>query len=241
MILVPQDFFAKVNQVQAPKPSSNLDSEMESLLNDNNMDEKEKWMKYQQVLQRYLHFKEQDRQPLRLSLESDIPEPPLKPELHQEIITAVPKLFRKKAELLINRLNTSNNITWNSVGEVSIKGERLVGSNITDLVSDMVRARKTSNPTGWQKFTDLVKELNVPREFIGNPRRVLYMERQLDTTPMRQQPRRIQVRSSPLTRVVSRRLHRPSPLGWRNQQRPQSSSEEEEVRQSMWEKFKLKM
>lgn len=240
MILVPQDFFNKVNQSHVPKPSINLDHEMDALLNNNNhMDEKEKWIKYQQALQRYLHFKEQDRQPLKVTLENSTSESSHKPELHQEIISAVPKLFKKKAEMLLNRLNTSNDIHWNSVGEVSIKGENLVGSNITDLVSDIVRARKTSNPVGWQKFTDLVKELNIPREFIGNPRRVLYMERRIDTTPMRQRPQRIQVRSSPLTRVVARGLRRPNPLGWRNQHNPQSSSEEEEVRQTMWERYKL--
>lgn len=77
--------------------------------------------------------------------------------LTKEILDSIPRM--KRAELLLRRLKSSDEITWDQRGEVTIKGIKLVGSNITDLVSDIVRPRKTSNPTSWQEFCSLLKVL----------------------------------------------------------------------------------
>ena len=45
-------------------------------------------------------------------------------------------------------------------------------SNIADLINNQMRSRKTFNPRGWLPFTEALKEMNVPNDLIGNPRRL---------------------------------------------------------------------
>lgn len=181
MVLVPHDFVTKMSH-QRQEPSGDLDSEMKRLMDSSQLDDRNKWAQYQQVLQRYLRLKDQERQPFKIELEESRAE--AHPSLTDEIIESVPKNIKRKAKLLLQRLEDSDDITWDRRGEVTIKGQTITGSNITDLVGDVVRARKTTNPLGWQTFTSLLKAMNVPREFIGNPRRIAYM-----THPVLSQPK----------------------------------------------------
>src|SRR5436190_14425625 len=144
---------------------------MKRLLYNSQLDERDKWTQYDQMLQRYLRFKEQERQPIKVSVEESHAES----LLSNEVVDSVPKIAKRKAKLLLQRLENSDSIKWDRRGEVTINGLTIPGSNIIDLVGDAVRARKTSNPLGWQMFTELLKEMNVPREFLGNPRRLAYI------------------------------------------------------------------
>lgn len=240
MILVPQDFFAKLNQQKNEQTglTSNLDVEMGSLLDNESLGEKEKWVRYQQMLQRYLTLKEQERQPLKVTMEESKQEttrPPV--SLHQEIIETIPKMFKKKANMLLQRLESSNDVSWDERGVVTIKGNVILGSNIIDLVSDAVRPRKTSNPLGWPQFTSFLKEINIPKEFISNPRRLAYMVTGVVSTPPEHKKRQLVVRSSPISRTVRRlQARRGPPPNWRE---PYNSSSEEEPKSSSWERFHL--
>ena len=54
-----------------------------------------------------------------------------------------------------------------------IKIRKITDSNISDLLNDQIRSRKTFNPRGWLQFTETLKELlNVSNNLIGNPRRL---------------------------------------------------------------------
>ena len=48
----------------------------------------------------------------------------------------------------------------------------ITDSNIADLINDQMRSRETFNPRGWLPFTEALKEMNVPNDLIGNPRRL---------------------------------------------------------------------
>nr|CAD7568233.1 unnamed protein product [Timema californicum] len=50
--------------------------------------------------------------------------------------------------------------------EVSIHGTPLRGSNIVDLVNDLIRAKRHSKPLGWRDFLTALQIINVPKEFI---------------------------------------------------------------------------
>ena len=50
-------------------------------------------------------------------------------------------------------------------------GREIVNSNISDLVSDALRARKNFNPTGARRFFQGLAKLNVPRDIAGNSKR----------------------------------------------------------------------
>ncbi|KAL4229208.1 hypothetical protein ACF0H5_012247 [Mactra antiquata] len=40
-----------------------------------------------------------------------------------------------------------------------------------DLVNDVLRQRKSSNPHGWEQFSRGLRDVNVPQEVVGNKRR----------------------------------------------------------------------
>ncbi|CAH0730640.1 unnamed protein product, partial [Brenthis ino] len=71
MILIEPGLIEKLKQENKVNSNlSRLDIEMQNIMNSKTEDRK-KWMLYLQTLQRYLHFTEEDRQPLRLPIYSN--------------------------------------------------------------------------------------------------------------------------------------------------------------------------
>ena len=66
------------------------------------------------------------------------------------------------------------NLTWDEDGSVKVHGKPLAGYFI-DLVNDTLRQRKHSEPKGWQTFAQMLKESNVPRDYVGNKKRKDFM------------------------------------------------------------------
>jgi len=81
-------------------------------------------------------------------------------------------MHKEKANALISFLNNSKQLRILDSGEVSINDTVLSHSNIVNLVHDIVRDRpKAPGPLGFKNFVMLLKDLNVPKEFVGNPSR----------------------------------------------------------------------
>ncbi|GBP12436.1 Uncharacterized protein F54H12.2 [Eumeta japonica] len=55
-------------------------------------------------------------------------------------------------------------------GTVIINKETVPGTNIVNLINDVLRPLK-SEPIGWEQFATILKEINVPITLIGNPNR----------------------------------------------------------------------
>jgi hypothetical protein len=65
-------------------------------------------------------------------------------------------------------LYAPNRISWDKSGVVSIDNNLVPGSNIIDLVNEVVRKRSTSkNPIGLQNFKLFLQEINIPKELIS--------------------------------------------------------------------------
>jgi hypothetical protein len=47
---------------------------------------------------------------------------------------------------LLKKMKSSPDISWNEKGELKYKGETVQGSNVVDLVNDVLRKRKYFNP-----------------------------------------------------------------------------------------------
>ena len=62
-------------------------------------------------------------------------------------------------------------MSWNIDGTVKLYGKLIQRSNIIDLVNDVVRQKKGSEPAGWQPFAEGLRELNIPQDVIGNRER----------------------------------------------------------------------
>lgn len=161
------------NSVQTPGDElSRLDNKMSEILNSKNItDETEKWKIFEQTLQRFLRMMAH----LRIPTESDQENPIIKIEAKnylpdEAILESVPGKYTLKAKLLLRALhNTANSIlTWDEKGVVTIHGSAIQGSNIIDLINEAMRPRKTFNPVGRTQFARLLREINIPRECIGN-------------------------------------------------------------------------
>lgn len=192
MVLVTPEVFERINQVNEVQPNtlSLLDNEMKEVLGNNNISDYEKWGIYNQILQRYLKVINNTRKPMSLPLTSEIKQ---QEKVHTptnhfgdgdfEILESVPKTFRSKAKLLLQKLKRENNIKWDDQGVVFINQKRINNSNITDLLNDIVRPRKTADPNGWQEFAHALKETNTPFELIGNLKRQHYIKNLLQNSP----------------------------------------------------------
>ena len=73
---------------------------------------------------------------------------------------------------MLRFLRQSGKIHWKDDGRVSYQDREITDSNIADLINDQMRSRKTFNPRGWLPFKEALKEMNVPNDLIGNPRRL---------------------------------------------------------------------
>lgn len=162
--------------VQTPgDPISRLDVELSNILRSNKFtDDREKWKRYLQVLQRYMYRMDASRrdvvEPAATRLDNADESPLRLGDAH--ILNSVPAMFKRKARSLVEYLQNSEalarNITWDKQGAVSIGGVPVHGGNIIDLVNDAVRSRKTFRATGRSQFIDALRAASVPREFIGN-------------------------------------------------------------------------
>lgn len=167
MMIVPPELLQRltVSENTQPKILSQLDEDMQKVLG-SKLSDHDKWAQYNQVLQRYLHFTDQSRQPVNVPVE--VKQESLQ---HSDILATLPDTYKRKAKNLINILSSTGSIDWDDKGTVSIKGEILPSSNIIDLINDTLRPRKSSNPAGWEQFASFMNEKNIPHELIGNPKR----------------------------------------------------------------------
>ena len=87
---------------------------------------------------------------------------------------------RKRIQNLMNfiKAHGPNDISWDIKGLVSVKGQKLKGSNIIDLAREVtvIRPKKTLYPSqpppGFDHFSRVLKTLNIPRSLVGNKARI---------------------------------------------------------------------
>ncbi|KAK3916522.1 Putative uncharacterized transposon-derived protein [Frankliniella fusca] len=176
MILVPHESVAKLNDPTPPPTEtqlSSLDTEMELILRKKYADDSLKWKLYNEALQRYLHFNNERKKPVRISVEDfslgDTGDTAL---IRQQLAAAMPKTYKAAALRLYDYLSTTGSrVTWDSSGLVSLEGTPVTNSNIIDLISDLTRSRKNFEPVGVSNFIKTLSTLNIPLELIPNEKR----------------------------------------------------------------------
>ena len=72
-------------------------------------------------------------------------------------------------------------MSWEDDGTVKLYGKSIPGSNITDLVNDVIRHCKGNERTGWQAFSEDLRDMNIPQDVIGNRERWDWMHRVPET------------------------------------------------------------
>jgi hypothetical protein len=61
------------------------------------------------------------------------PEPVKQDLIDNEILESVPKTMKANAQLLLKKMKSSPDISWDEKGELKYKGETVQGSNVVDL------------------------------------------------------------------------------------------------------------
>lgn len=160
--------------------TSRLDSDMSAILHSLEFkNDREKWQRYEQALQRFLSLKHlQDRPvatPEKNATKSKNSDQDEEHERKQsdvnKLVQTLPKSYRVKGRKLLNFCLNSSQIDWEPEGRVKIDGSVIPGSNIVELVKDAVkprRGKKVDAPVGRAQFVGTLKRVKVPTEAIGN-------------------------------------------------------------------------
>lgn len=175
MVLVPQDVYDAMNKFQPRSEHiSEPEDKLHTLLADQKLPTDHKMKLYNHELQKVIDNKQ------KLQERDDDEEKEEAYAVHhgniieKELLESLPRSLKTKGKLLLERLK-ANNITWNVAGELIINSMKHHGTNIIDLVNDVMWNRKYSAPFGWQIFADELIKLNVPQEMIVNKSRWNYI------------------------------------------------------------------
>ena len=194
MILVPEDAYARFEQKQKLETSPimknmiNTDTDMTDILQCTDVDDTEKQKLYYANLERYLNLRQQkDSQTPTIQIvpsatSSEEPSPQNNAQLSDEVVVEhIPKTMRPRATAILNRLKERPDVvTWDKTGEVKLEGENIPQSNISDLISDALRARKNFNPTGSKEFFCVLSKINMPKDLVRNEKR--WKEARMDSS-----------------------------------------------------------
>ena len=194
MILAPEDAYARFEQKQKLETSPimknmiNTDTDMTNILQRTDIDDTEKQKLYYANLEKYLNLRQQkDSQTPTVQItpsapNSEEPFPPNNAQLSDEVVVEyIPKTMRPRTTAILNRLKERPDvITWKKTGEVKLEGENIPQSNISDLISDALRARKNFNPTGSKEFFRVLSKINMPKDLVRNEGR--WKEARMDSS-----------------------------------------------------------
>ena len=170
------------NPTPLPHPTSNaidttlrdLDAEMTSILDRSDADVSEKVRLYNQALLRYNDMtKARAAKPIPVVVAEKKEASAATVGEPTDVVGTLPKTLQTKGRQLLSRLST---VAWNERGELMHEGVAIPGSNAVDLVHDLLRKRKTSDPVGWQQFANQMRAANIPMELVGNVTRRRYIQ-----------------------------------------------------------------
>ena len=164
---------------------------MQDILSRHNVSADEKVKLYNQVLQQYMNYKDQQQMaaqaPIRVTMVDNASEgksttvpaesSTMPDAIEREVLDSVPMRMKKKAQLLINRIKANPRLAWSDMGQLVYKDQVMANTNVADLVNDALRRRKHFEPHGWQIFAQAMKETNVPQDLIGHRERWQWMQR----------------------------------------------------------------
>ncbi len=178
MILVPEDMLNRYEQKQKIETSPitatmmHKNAEMSNTLQQTDMPNDQKEKLFYTNLERYLNLKQQKDSQVPTVQLAPIKENAVRELSDAVIVETVPKRMRERATAILNRLKTRPDIiSWDNTGQVKIEGESILQSNISDLISDAVRARKNFKPKGSNEFFHALSKMNMPKDLVRNDER----------------------------------------------------------------------
>ena len=168
-----------------------LDNEMETILQDTSKPVDEKARQFSQHLQRYLTMYDKTKSPPSYNASpvlehSENEERTLNvkenqngvTKIEEEVLDSVPQSYKGRAQSLLKKLKSHpDQLSWNEKGELMTDGATVSGTNIVDLINDVLRPRKNFSPTGYDEFVQGLAKINTPEDLVRNDaRRRLLLE-----------------------------------------------------------------
>ncbi|KAF4530427.1 hypothetical protein B566_EDAN015258 [Ephemera danica] len=122
------------------------------------------------MLQRYLSGVAKSKEPIKIPLVENIDYG--SSAMSDDIVQSMGNnpVLSRKTKFLLSLLSRS---TYISLDE---SNKSLQGSNIIDLLNDVLRNREHGSPVEWEQFARVLASLNIPREFIHNEQRWAYIQ-----------------------------------------------------------------
>jgi len=142
---------------------SELDEEMNKILTRSDLPSSEKIKLYDQVLQRYMVYKDKLNNTVqKVQIEDK------KVYEENEILKGFPNQYLSKAKQLVNFIKSNSSIGWNNTGELMFDEKPIPNTNIRDLVYTAVqKSQPQSKPNGWKVFQGALSALQAPDNFIA--------------------------------------------------------------------------
>mgnify|MGYP002808578430 FL=1 len=171
MALIPLDMLHRINkpdlsQLKNPTQDQLVKTvgEMSNVLHDNSLPDDIKSSRFNEKIRDFTIYADKITTPATT--------PITKHPAHQTF-HSLPKTFQQPANILLSELQKHpERVQWDN-NELTIDGKRMVGSNLVDLVGDVLRNRKTvSAPMYSDDFLQLLADMNVPEELIRNKYRL---------------------------------------------------------------------
>ena len=174
-----------------------MDQQMRSILDRDDLNTADKANLYQQTLRRYRHrFEQYTNKPLgtvTISKDDLLPsQTSTWGKIEKDVVESLPKTMKNKAERLMHHLQNHPDVKWNDRGELVFHDQVIKHSNIVDLVHDVIRKRRRPEPLGWKTFAKALSEVNVPHELVGNPERWNFMRSQISSPTPTPSPQSVQ-------------------------------------------------
>ena len=150
------------------KELTKLDHKMLQIINLPSLSEEEKIKRYNQTLTEFLDLKQsKPSKPVIDTTDKLIKKENTEKAASYDPMLGVSKTYRGKAEKLFSYLQQSHKMSVDDKGEVTIKGSKLPGSNITDMITKAVTPNsKLNHLPGWNQFHSFLLESNVPRTLL---------------------------------------------------------------------------
>ena len=158
LVLVPEHMVDQRKKPLVPPLTAQvqeIDSDMQDIMQRQDIPIDAQAKMYDQNLQRYLAFYDKRmNKPLRVNvIKPTVPEEEEKPqgeqieekpdEIETDILDSVPATMKSRTRQLIKKLKANKDIIgWNEQGQMVFKGTTIPGTNIVDLVNDSLRQGK---------------------------------------------------------------------------------------------------
>lgn len=149
-----------------------LDAEISQILNDVGISDDVKVKRYSDALTRYRQATDKDysSRPVASS-----------PHPEDEAMLFLPPIQQYKARRLLRKIKETRLGEWNADGNLVYKQSTVPGSNVTDLLTDLLQTRSGSasssseTPAGWPQFARLLVDAGVSKELVPNSKRWTYL------------------------------------------------------------------